>query len=134
MEEPRFKKIDPNHRHGPIRHDSLPKDVLDRIGTVYGLIGPYLQTNLEQFEIGFMRDAFPKAEAATWCCIAAAWQDYHQRFTKGKPLVDAEEGKLLAALVSISMGASDPAGLSVNPEMGGRLVACFRDATKQSLN
>ena len=135
MDEPKIERIDPNQLWlGPLRHESLAQDVLDRIATVYGVIGPYLELNLEQFEIRFMRDVYPEAEVAAWCCITAAWQAYHQQFTEGKPLTDVEEENLVAALVLVSTGAGDSAELPVNPETGARLVACFLDAARLELD
>ena len=46
-------------RPGPIRHESSPPDLLEHVQAVYDMIGPYLTTILEQFEIGLMRDADP---------------------------------------------------------------------------
>jgi hypothetical protein len=55
MNEPEY--VDPRTlRLGPIRHKSLPPDLLGQIRAVYDVIGPYVGMTLEQFEIGFMRD------------------------------------------------------------------------------
>jgi hypothetical protein len=135
MDEPNIRRTDPSHlRLNPIRHESLPQDVLDRIGTVYRLVGRYLTMNLEQFEISFMRETYSEVEVATWCWITAAWQDYHQRFTEGKPLTDVEEENIVATLVLISMGVEDPTELSASAEMCARLVECFRDAARRKLD
>ena len=54
---PDAEYIDPNQlRPGPIRHKSLPPKLLEHIEAVFDVIGPYLSTTLEEFEIGFMRD------------------------------------------------------------------------------
>ena len=60
-------------RPGAIRHRSLPQELLDQIQEVHQMLGPYLGQNLEQFEIGFMRDLRPQTEVAIWRCIATAW-------------------------------------------------------------
>jgi hypothetical protein len=60
MSEP--ERIDPRKlRPGPIRHESLPPVLLQRIGAVFGVIGPYTGMTLEQFEVGFMRDMHPES-------------------------------------------------------------------------
>jgi hypothetical protein len=58
MNEPEY--VDPRTlRLGPIRHESLPPDLLGQIKAVYDVIGPYMGMTLEQFEIDFMRDMHP---------------------------------------------------------------------------
>lgn len=111
-------------RPGPIRHESLPPELLERIGAVFNLIGAHLNMTLESFEIGFMRDANPESEVSIWCGIAGAWLRYHEQFTQDKLLSDAEEKTLLSALIQISSGIDDPAELCVSPEIGNRLLAC----------
>jgi len=57
--------IDPGQlRPGPIRHASLPPELLEPIRAVYEIVGPYLDTTLEQFEVNFMRDMHPDEEVA----------------------------------------------------------------------
>jgi hypothetical protein len=66
MTDPEY--IDPSQvRPGPIQHKALSPELLELIGSVYDLIGSYLKTTLEQFEIGFMRDTHPESEVAVWC-------------------------------------------------------------------
>ena len=70
MSEPEY--VDSRtHRPGPIRHESLPPDLLGQIRAVYDVIGPYLGMTLEEFEIGFMRDMHPEREVALWCTVSA---------------------------------------------------------------
>lgn len=58
VNEPEY--IDPKQlRPGPIRHESLSPELLERIRAVYDVIGTYLDTNLENFELDFMRDFHP---------------------------------------------------------------------------
>lgn len=112
-------------RPGPIRHESLPDDVLSVIRSIYDIVGPYLDTTLEQFEIGFMRDADPESEVLLWSCIASAWVDYHQKHLGGQALPEDEEKKLLAALLVISTGVEDVEKLGVPKEVGEKLLACY---------
>src|SRR6478752_202014 len=106
MSEP--ENVDPRQlRPGPIRHESLPPELLEQIGAVFGVLGPYLGMSLEQFEVGFMRDMHPESEVALWCSITAAWLAYHEKFLNGDALPDKDERKLLAALIAISTGVED---------------------------
>jgi hypothetical protein len=129
MSEP--EHVDPEHlRPGPIRHGSLPPELLERIGAVHGVLGPHLGMTLEQFEVGFMRDMHPETEVALWCSITAAWLAYHGKFLDNEALPDAEEKKLLAALVVISTGVEDVNKLGVPAEVGRRLLRCYDDLRK----
>ena len=124
MTEPEY--IDPSElRPGPIRHASLPPELLEYIEAVYDMIGPYLNTTLEQFEIGFMRDMHPAREVAVWCSITAAWIAYHDKHLGGQLLPDEDETKLIGALVAISTGVTDVAQLGVPVEVGHRLLECY---------
>ncbi len=126
MSEPEF--IDPRKlRPGPIRHGSLPQDLLDQIRAVFEVIGPYIGMSLEQFEIGFMRDKHPESEIALWFRIAKAWLAYHEDFLGNKALPSDEERKLLGALIAISSGIEVMSKLNVPVEVGRRLVRCYED-------
>ena len=130
MSEPEY--IDPRKlRPGPIRHKSLPSDQLARIEVVYGVIGQYLGTTLEQFEIGFMRDTHPEREVALWCCITAAWIAYHEKYLNKETLPDDDEKRLLAALIAISTGVDDLNKLKVPVEVGRKLLECYKDLGKE---
>ena len=118
--------IDPKKlRPGPIRNESLPPEMLEQIRAVYDVIGSYLDTSLEQFEIGFMRDANPADEVAIWCSITAAWIAYHEEHLGGALLSDEDEEKLLATLISISTGVEDLAVLGIPPDVGRKLLDCY---------
>ena len=112
MSEPQY--VDPRElRPGPIRHESLPPDLLEQIKAVYEVIGRYVGMTLEQFEIDFMRDMHPQREIALWFRIAKAWLAYHEDFVGNETLPNEEERKLLGALVAISTGVEDVSKLSV---------------------
>lgn len=124
MPEP--QKADPRQlRSGPIRNESLPPNLLERIQAIHRLIGRYLGMTLEEFEIGFMRDADPGQEVLLWSLIAATWRSYHAKFLAGQTLPDEEERKLLGAVLQISMGATDPAILGVTADIGASLLECY---------
>jgi len=129
---PEFKHVDPNElRPGPIRHESLPPDLVKLIHSIYEVIGPYLDMTLEDFEIGFMRDAQPGREVAVWCNITAAWSDYHEDYLDGELLPDEEEKELIGALIAISTGIRDEEKLSVPEEVGQRLLDCYAGLGEQ---
>src|SRR6516165_787589 len=122
------RHIDPKKlRPGPIRNESLPPELLERIKAVFDVIGPYIGMTLEQFEVGFMRDMHPGSEVALWCNITTAWLAYHEKFLGDETLPDEEERKLLGALIAISTGVDDVSKLNVPVEVGRRLVQCYND-------
>ena len=129
MNEPR--EVDPKQlRPGPIRNESLSPELLERIKAVFDVIGPYMNMNLEQFEIGFMRDMHPESEVALWCSITAAWLAYHEKYRGDEALPDEEERHMLGALIAISTGVDDVARLNVPAEVGRRLLQCYDDLRK----
>ena len=124
-------KVDPkNLRPGPIRNESLPTELLDRIEAVFGVVGPYLDTTLEEFEFGFMHDTHPEGEVAIWCGITAAWLAYHEKYLNDELLPDEEERHLLDALIAVSTGVDDVAKLNVAAEVGRRLLRCYDNLRK----
>ena len=124
MTEP--ESIDPSEvQPGPIRHESLSPQLLELIKAVYEVIGPYLGTTLEQFEITFMRDSDPQSEVAVWCSIVAAWVAYHEKHLDDELLPDENEKNLLAALIAISTGVEDVETLDVPVDVGRKLLACY---------
>ena len=110
---------------GPIRHQSLSPELLDHVRAVYDIIGPYLDTTLEQFEIGFMRDTHPEDEVAVWCSITAAWIAYHEQYLGDEYLPEEDEKKLIGSLIAISIGVEDVRKLSVPKNVGLKLLACY---------
>lgn len=113
---------------GPIRHEFLADDLLEVIGTVHRRIGKYLGMNLEQFEIGFMREKTPAIEVAVWNSITVAWDKFHQKYVGRMQLPLGEEKTLIAALVAISMGVQKAESLGVPVIVGVRLLDCFDEA------
>jgi hypothetical protein len=118
--------VDPSKlRPGPIRHQSLPPKLLEHIEAVFEVIGPYLNTTLEEFEIGFMRDKHPEQEVSVWCGITSSWIAYHEKYHGGDVLPNEDEKKLVAALVAISTGVEDTAMLGVPVDVGQKLLECY---------
>jgi len=122
--EPEF--VDPKKlKPGPIRNESLPPEMLEQIEAVYQVIGSYVGTTLEQFEIGFMRDMHPENEIAIWCSITAAWIAYHEKHLGNEMLPDEDEKKLLGSLIAISTGVEDVEKLGVPADVGRSLLDCY---------
>ena len=125
------KRIDLKEiRPGPIRNESLPDDMLEQIKAIFDVIGPHINMTLEQYEIGFMRDANPASEVALWCSITAAWLAYHEKFLNDETLPVEDEKKLLSALIVISTGVEDVTKFGVPAEVGRRLLQCYDDLRK----
>jgi hypothetical protein len=112
-------------RSGPIRHELLADELLEVIGAIHRMIGRYLEMNLEQFEIGFMRAETPETEVAVWNSIAMAWTKFQQNYVGHIQLPLNEKKALIAALVAISMGIQNPELLGVPVTVGNRLLACY---------
>lgn len=121
-----------NIRSGPIRHESLSDEIIEQVRSIFDIIGQYLETTLEQFEINLMRDAAPEDEVVIWASITAAWMDYHKQHIDDELLPEADEKKLIAALIAISTGVEDVEALGVPVEVGRKLLACY-DALGEEL-
>lgn len=114
----------------PIRHKSLEPELLRQIQGIYRIVGRFLDTTLEQFEIEFMRDVYPETEIAAWHQILAAWIVYHAKFLDDEMQADEEERELLGALIAISTGNYDFENLGVPDIVGRRLVECYKETQK----
>lgn len=124
MPNPEF--IDPSEiQPGPIRHESLPPQLVELISSIYKLIGPYLNTTLEDFEAGFKRDVHPEREVAIWCSIAGAWASYHEKHLNGFEQDEETEKKLVGASIGISAGLHDAEALKVPADVGRKLLECY---------
>ena len=72
-----------------------------------------------------MRDSAPASEVVILQTIIAAWQVYHEKLLDGKMFPDAQEKKLLAALIFILTVVEDVAKLNVQVDVGRRLLKCY---------
>lgn len=126
------ENVDPSKlRQGPIRHESLPPELLEQIKHIHDLIGKYIGMNLEKFEIGFMRDMHPENEVALWGNITAAWIAYHEKYLNDETLPDEAERNLIAALIGISTGAEDVSKLGVPVDVGRKLLECYDGLSRE---
>lgn len=51
---------------GPMRHDGLPPHLLAMCKYTFPRVGKHVVPTLEQWELGFMRDAHPERELCMW--------------------------------------------------------------------
>jgi hypothetical protein len=124
MSDPEF--LDPSQiQPGPILHESLSPELLEQIRAIYDVLGQFFDMTLEQFEVGFMRDANPESEVGLWLGITAVWIDYHEKYLDDLVMSKADEKKLLSALIAISSGVDDPLKLGVPAKIGQRLLDCY---------
>lgn len=126
MDEPEIRNVKlKDLRPGPIQHDSLPDELLEAIHAIYEVLGPFLWMNLEQWELGFMRDMHPEREVAVWFRMAKAWHSYHERFTESKALPVEDEQKIIGVLIAISTGVRETKDFSVSATVAERLIECW---------
>jgi len=93
-------------RPGPIQHEGLSEDQIQRAKAVFAALQPYMPRSFEQLELNFLRDAEPESEIRVWENIAYAFLRYKQ---KHGPLVDAEEASLFKTILLMSMCGPKPA-------------------------
>jgi hypothetical protein len=116
-------------KNGPIRHETLPDELLDQIRTIHQVTGKYFGQTLEQAEIDFMRDAHPEREIAIWMHIVRAFLKYREMHVTRKPLNVNQGRKIIGALSAISMGRAQgdtllaSQGLKATTEQN--LIRCY---------
>ena len=89
---------------GPIRHESLPEDLMRPLRWTYRHMGHFHCETFEQWEIGFMRDTNPINEIALW--VKMTWAALEFVKTRAGRTVRQAYGELLAAQ-EITVGSSD---------------------------
>ena len=128
--KPTKKPVKPGElKASPIQPAALPPGLHEQIEAAYETVGQYLGTTREQFEIGFMRDTHPERGGAKWSKVVAAWASYHEKHLGGLIRPEAEEQKIVSALVAISSGITDPLLLGLHPGVGRKLIACYTNST-----
>ena len=60
-----------------------------------------------------------------WCNITSAWIAYHEKHLGDDLLPEYDENGLLRALIAISTGIEDLAGLGVPVDVGRKLLECY---------
>ena len=66
-------------RPGPIRHEELPPDLVDRIRAFKEVLGDVEPSSLEGTIENFQRDMHPEREVEIWERIARAYKDFITR-------------------------------------------------------
>ena len=95
-----------------IQHESLPPELLERIGAIWKLIrdGCY-EPNIERFEAGFLCDAHPEKEVAIWEGIAKRYSTIRELVSEAGLTPSRDElVKLQGLIVAASTGATKPRG------------------------
>lgn len=93
-------------QYGPVRHDTLPPELLARIKPINDWQNQFLfrKVTLEEFELGFMRDRRPDLEVCLW----ERMMDVHQRYMEAHSGTDAKE--LFRCIINLSIGMKPKAG------------------------
>jgi hypothetical protein len=108
---------------GPIIHQEVPAILLALTRWAYQVVGHYVESTLEQWELFLMRDAYMEKEVLIWHRIALAFITYHRR--RALPVrSNEEEKKLLGLLVVIASEPTTPESLKVTPEEHEFLLEC----------
>ena len=120
-DQPEIRQVNPaDLQPGPIRRESLSRDQEQRVHAAYRYLAPYLGTTLEQFEIGFLRDANPDSEIDIWLAMAIDHSDFIEQQTDKSGKMQRDVYK---CLLSISVGAPKPTDV---PEAIWDEVEAFR--------
>jgi hypothetical protein len=85
-------------KSGPIRNRSLPDPLLRRVKAIHARLKGMYNVNLEQFEVGFMRESHPEREVAVWERIVSAFE----RVMATMP--DLDRKMVLRTLLAYSLG------------------------------
>jgi hypothetical protein len=116
------------HR-GPIQHESLSSDQLQRIGRLRDVLAEAYPMTLDGWVDGFMRDANPESEIQ----IIEACAVVYQRLSSRGSLSPEEKKRLYAVLCVLSAGGASPELASAVPAGKGlpdleSIAVMYRDA------
>jgi len=84
-----------------IRHEQLPKTLLNRIKSVHLSLGKYLNSTYDEFVINFKRDLNPTREVKVWEIVNVTFLDF---VNKNKINDDKVRSNIVLILVSLSLG------------------------------
>jgi hypothetical protein len=86
---------------GPLQHKSIPERLTDIVRWTYEVVGRYLHSTLEKWELVFMRELHIDQEVAIWARISAAYLTYHRKLDI--PVgIDEEEERLVCRFVTLT--------------------------------
>ena len=98
--------IDPSKiQPGPIRHESLPEDMVERIKAVQAVFAEVDPTPPAKWVEDFKRDMNPDRELAIWEAMAGAYTSY----SKGRDLSLVEKKELFGILLTRSGSSTEDA-------------------------
>ena len=98
---------------GPIRHERLEPEWEQVCHDLYPVVGKYISSTYEHWELGFLRDANPDKELAVWQSIAGAFAKYcHEQ-------PDCDKKKLVGDLIRLTIGVEDETTASLKPYYDG---------------
>jgi hypothetical protein len=101
-------------RRGPVQHQALSPDQLQRIGRLRDVLAEAYPVTLDGWVDGFMRDANPESEIQ----IIEACAVVYQRIVSAALLTPEEKKQLYSVLCVISAGGAGPELASAIP--GGK--------------
>ena len=87
----RLRGVEP----GPIRHQQLPKDLVDRIMVIRDAVSEVYSVTDEEWLDGFQRDLNPENEVLIWESIS----DAYTRFTSGRDLTKEQKNEAFGLLL-----------------------------------
>jgi hypothetical protein len=98
-------------RRGPVQHEALSPDQLQRIGRLRDVLAEAYPMTLDGWVDGFMRDANPESEIQ----IIEACALVYQRLASQASLSPEEKKRLYSVLCAISAGGAGPELTSAVP-------------------
>jgi len=87
---------------GPIRHTTLPPVYLEIARWTYEVVGRFVESTLEQWELAFMRDAHPERELGFWARCANAYTKFLKSKDRDPRTISQEEGAFLVSLLVVT--------------------------------
>ena len=110
---------------GPVRHEELPMELVQRIHAFKEMLIEVEQIPLEETIDNFKRDMHPDREVAIWEHIASAYQIY-VTFNPGLDLFQKKD--LLSVLLNLSMNREDFSAIQyLNKEQIGEIVLVYNN-------
>ena len=100
-------------------------ELLEQIQAIHEVVGQFFQMTLDEFEARILKDGAPENQVAMWSGVTAAWIAYHEEYLNDQVLPNADEQKLISALIAIAAGVDDASKLGVPLDVGQRLLECY---------
>ncbi|HYD12149.1 MAG TPA: hypothetical protein VEC11_04825 [Allosphingosinicella sp.] len=110
-----------NIRQGPIRHATLPNDMVNRIDLIRTALLEVVPHSRNEWMDGFQRDAHPSKEVEVWEAIAARYS----RAVEARQISDSGKQAIFQMLLLSSLGSDESAAEILFKEFGDRAQAVF---------